>query len=638
MSKNKLDSLQASASFSTNFSLSQITTICIVVGAWLCIYIPGLFQPGLLDDADSVHAEAAREILLNHNWVTLYADGVRYLAKAPLMYWLVALNYKLFGISEWQTRLPLAVSVLLLGWCVYIFGRRFFGCEAGFYAALIIVTSPGFFVFTRFLIPEVIVAIFLTLGLYFFLIAAEQENPSIWLCWGIAVTIALNLLTKSLIGMVFPLGIIFLYLLLTGRLDKLWKFHLISSTLVFLVIAVPWHALAQIQNPAQPTGPEKGFLWFYFINEQFLRFLNKRYPHDYGKVPLPIFYGLLLFFIVPWCAFFFPALKEIPSRFRSWREGLDARGRANLLLAIWIVVIVGFFTFSSRQEYYSLPAAPALALITAGWLQRENDSPQDSHERRAGRIVSVVLLVLGLVVFVICMSLFAVTRPFPPGTDIAEVLRNHAGHYKLSLGHMQDLTIRALGMFRAPLCELGAATLLGTALSWFFRRRGSPLNGNLALTVMMVVFLVCVYQGFVIFSPEISSKNLALKIKQEYQPGQKIVLFGNYEEGASLPFYTHQQVKIIDGIKADLWFGSLFPDVPPVFVTYDSFKRLWYGPDRVYVFTEDPNAADLLAGIDPKTVFVFARSGGKVVFSNRPSASAAHALSGQVRLVVGPTS
>src|SRR6516225_9083917 len=218
MSKNKLDSLEASASFSTNFSLSQITTICIVIGAWLCIYIPGLFQPGLLDDADSVHAEAAREILLNHNWVTLYADGVRYLAKAPLMYWLVALSYKLFGISEWQTRLPLALSVLLMAWCVYIFGRRFFGKEAGFYAALITVTSLGFYVFTRFLIPEVMVAIFLALGLYFFLIACEQSEPSRWLCWAIAVTVALNILTKSLIGLVFPVGIMLAYLILTGDL------------------------------------------------------------------------------------------------------------------------------------------------------------------------------------------------------------------------------------------------------------------------------------------------------------------------------------------------------------------------------------------------------------------------------------
>jgi hypothetical protein len=438
------------------------------------------------------------------------------------------------------------------------------------------------------------------------------------LCSGIAITVALNLLTKSLIGLVFPVGIMLAYLFLTGGLKKIWKLHPLSSTLIFLVVAVPWHALAAIRNPAQPTGPEKGFLWSYFINEQFMRFLNKRIPHDYGKVPLFLFYGLLLLWILPWCAFLFPAFKEIPLSFRTWRDRLDSRGRANLLLGIWIAVIVGFFSFSSRQEYYSLPAVPALALLTAGWLQRESNSSADSRERRAGRLASGILLAIGCLVFVTCMSIFAQTHPFPPGTDIGDVLTAHPGHYKLSLGHMQDLTIEALGMFRAPLWEFGSAMLLGTGLNWFFRRRGSALKANLALAAMMVVILLCVYQGFVIFSPEISSKNLALAIRKDFQPGQTIVFYRNYESGASIVFYTGERVHIIDGRRADLWFGSLFPDAPPVFEDQDSFVRLWNGPNRVYLFTEDPFVEQALRGIDPKTVHIFARSGGKAVFTNQP--------------------
>src|ERR1700740_3732195 len=150
---SELNAAQGEHPPSATFLRPKASMLCIVLGAWLVVYIPGLFHPSLLDDADSVHAEASREILLNHDWVTLYVDGIRYLAKAPLMYWVVAISYKLFGISEWQTRLPLALSGLILAWCVYIFGRRFFGREAGFYAALITVTSPGFYVFTRFLIP-----------------------------------------------------------------------------------------------------------------------------------------------------------------------------------------------------------------------------------------------------------------------------------------------------------------------------------------------------------------------------------------------------------------------------------------------------------------------------------------------------
>lgn len=589
----------------------------VVVGAWLLVYVPGLFHPALLDDADTVHAEASREMLLNHDWVTMFVDGVRYLQKAPLMYWIVTISYKLFGISEWQTRLPLALCVLGLAWVVYLFGRRFFGKEAGFYAALITVTSPGIYVFTRFLIPEVMVALFLTLGFYFFLVADERERPSVWLCWGLAVTIALNVLTKSLIGLVFPAAVIFAFLILTGDLKKLWKFHLPSSALVFLIVAVPWHALAAIRNPAQPSGPEKGFLWSYFVNEQFLRYLNKRVPHDYDKVPLLLFYALLLLWILPWFVFLFPAVREIPVGIRAWRDRLDERGRANLLLGIWAAVIVVFFSFSSRQEYYSLPAVPALALLTAGWLQREAHSPADSRDRRAGRFASSVLLALGFVVFLACMSIFAQTHPFPPGTDIGDVLSSRPGNYKLSLGHMQDLTIESFGLFRAPLWEFGAAMMLGTAFNWFFRRRGSPLKGNLALTAMMVAVLVCVHQGYVIFSPEISSKNLALAIQKEYQPGQTIVIYRNYENGSTLNFYTGIQVHVLDGLRADLWFGSFFPDAPPVFEDYDSFARLWSGPSRVYFFVPESLVDQALKGIDPKSVHIFARSGGKVVLTNQ---------------------
>src|SRR4029077_5218312 len=219
--------------------------------------------------------------------------------------------------------------------------------------------------------------------------------------------------------------------ILMGDLKKLWRFRPISSTLVFLLVAAPWHILAAIRNPPDATSPQKGFLWSYFVNEQFLRYINKRFPYDYDKVLLLLFYGLLLVWILPWFVFIFPAIKEIPASFRAWRNRLDARGRANLLLGVWAVLIIGFFSFSSRQEYYSLPAVPALALLTAGWLQRESNSPADSRARRGGRIASAIPLPLRCLVFVACMSIFAQTPPFPAGTDIGDVLTAHPGHYKL---------------------------------------------------------------------------------------------------------------------------------------------------------------------------------------------------------------
>jgi hypothetical protein len=173
-------------------------------------------------------------------------------------------------------------------------------------------------------------------------------------------------------------------------------------------------------------------------------------------------------------------------------------------------------------------------------------------------------------------------------------------------------------MFRPPLLILGVSLFIGTAANMILRRRGEALKANLALAAMMVAVLFAVFQGYVIFSPVISSKGLALQLKQQYKPDETIVIYHDYEFGSTLNFYTGVPVHMLNGKRADLWFGSYFPDAPHVFEDDESFAHLWSGPHRVYYFFEESYAEDALKGIDPKTVFVFARSGGKVIVTNHP--------------------
>ena len=275
------------------------------------------------------------------------------------MYWGVAASYEVFGISEWSTRLPLMLGVLALLLATYLLGVTAYGERAGLYSAVVLATSLGPYIFTRFQIPDIIVALWLTLGALFFLLSLRQQTPSRWVCWGFAATCALNVLTKSLIGLVFPLGAIFLYLLLTGNLKHILKLRLLSSTLVFITIAAPWHILAALHNPSQ--GAVKGFLWFYFVNEQFLRYVGKRVPPGYDTVPLLIFWALTVLWLAPWMVFLPQSLRRVPRRLRELRAGLNSAQQASLFFLIWALVIVGFFTFSTRQEYYTIPAIPALA-------------------------------------------------------------------------------------------------------------------------------------------------------------------------------------------------------------------------------------------------------------------------------------
>src|ERR1700722_6760722 len=137
---------------------------------WFLLYASfTLLHPPLLDDADSVHAEVAREMVTRHDWVTLYANGIRYLEKAPLLYWSMAASFRCFGTHTWAARLPLALYTLLLLLLVYALGARCFGdAMAGLYAALVLATSFGPFIFTRILIPDAMVCLWLTLAMLCF--------------------------------------------------------------------------------------------------------------------------------------------------------------------------------------------------------------------------------------------------------------------------------------------------------------------------------------------------------------------------------------------------------------------------------------------------------------------------------------
>jgi 4-amino-4-deoxy-L-arabinose transferase-like glycosyltransferase len=569
-----------------------------------------MFSPPLLDDVDTIHAEAAREMLLRHDWVTMYTNGLRYLEKAPLMYWSLAASYELFGISDWSTRLPLMLGFLALVLGTYHLGSFAFGERGGFYSGLALVTSIGPYIFTRFLIPDVLVGLWLVLSHYFFLRSLEEDPPARLTCWGFAAACALNVLTKGLIGLVFPIETIGLYLVLTQNLRHLAKLRLVSSTLVFFVVAAPWHILAAVRNPAQ--GQARGFLWFYFVNEHINRFLNKRVPPGYDTVPLMLFWALLVLWLVPWAVFLPQALRDVPMRLQQMGTTLDRRKRASLLFFLWALVILLFFSFSTRQEYYTIPALPGIALLAGGWLARESSHNATEVERRAGRRSSLVLMVVGILGGVIGLALLTTTHQPAAGVDLAELLKKNPQDYDFSLGHVLDFTPQALGVFRGPLLGASLSLLLGTMLNWWMRRRAKPAWGNAVLSLMMICLLTCVHISFARFSPILSSYDLAVAIQKEYHPGDLIVIDGEYHQASTLNFYTHIPVRVLHAPSGNLWYGEKFPDAPHVFETPQSFANLWSGSARVFLWTDQEDPKELLG----TPHFLLARSGGKAIFTN----------------------
>ena len=619
-------------------------------------------------------------MLLRHNYVTPFIDGIRFFDKPPLMYWMAAGSMHLFGIHDWAARLPLALCVLALILAVYSLGIRLFATisptanpdRAGFYAALATATSIGPYLYTRFYIPDILLALWMTLAVHLFLIALEgiktvrppgsvistgaqrsgeacpepaegtpafftsapnsPTNRTLLPCLAFATVMALNVLTKGLIGLVFPIGFVILYLAITKQLHLLLKFHLLASTAVFLAIAAPWHILAALRNPpiAMPAGlglPAKaGWAWFYLYNEHIARFLSKRIPHDYGLTPVWLFWLYLVLWIMPWAIFLPTAVMDQIRVLRNRVLEATRQNEAALSLLLWAFVVLGFFTLSNRQEYYSLPALPALALIIGSLLARAECTSTGIANPFANRSALnwhlYGLVPLTTLLAIVC-GYFAITASHPaPGADIVSLL-TMAGStqaYNLSLSHVSDLTAAAMGFFRGPLAAT-AVGMLGIGLgSYLLRRARRTYAANLTLAAFMTVILLAAHEGLVRFYPILGSKGLAQAIShaEQVSPGTDdlILIDGELTAGSTLIFYTGQQVHLINGRVNGLWFGSFWPDSPPIFETEDSLRQLWAGPQRIFLFTYDPAARTRdLAPFG--AIHTLASEGGKTVLTNR---------------------
>jgi 4-amino-4-deoxy-L-arabinose transferase-like glycosyltransferase len=706
------------------------TTLTLAV-LWIAFYASfTLFRPALLDDADSVHAEVAREMLLRHDYVTLYANGIRYLEKAPLLYWAMALCMR---VSQFlghpsanclavAARIPLALTVLALAFAVEIFARRaFHNAKAGLYAAVILLSSPGIFLFTRITLPDGMVCLWLTLAMLCFwlteqpsseiVILSAAKNPRIspsnleprtsnLLCYAFAACCALGVLTKGLIGAVFPIAIVALYLLLTrgprAAFTRIRQLHPLTSAAVFLAIAAPWHILIALANPTQghpgnlafagghwqvplPTdGNVHGWTWFYFVNEQLLRYLNLRVPRDYDTVPLYLFWGLCFIWLMPWSAFVFKAaMRFVPTHSAKWRRvlrnhTLDIRMRGWLLLAIWAAFVLLFFSFSTRQEYYVLPALPPLAMLTAGWLSLDSRIAWQPNTydariiRRAVLRCTAVLLVLGTIFAAASLVFLLHTNKPAPDTDLAALLQQNPGDYAMSMGHFLDLNVQALGLFRLPLALAAASLFLGPLTSFILRRRAQPHPATLALAAGAFGVLFAAHLGLQTFAPVLSSAQLAEAIAPQVHSYDLIVIHQEYEYGSTLGFYlqrpqyhfagllgrsgslgvppaapTAAELAQVDyhpvavnpihiltdasyngtpnyGRSSNLLYGSFFPDAPAIFETPQSLVAKWSGPQRIFLWQDLGNQpSPLPAALSP--IYVIAKSGGKEIVSNQPN-------------------
>jgi 4-amino-4-deoxy-L-arabinose transferase-like glycosyltransferase len=474
---------------------------------------------------------------------------------------------------------------------------------------LCLATCIGLFLFTRVLIPDVMLTLAITVALWSLVRALDEAelHPRGWamLMWAALGT---GLLLKGLVAIVFPAATGALYLLITHQLflRKTWtRIYPLTGMVLLLAIALPWHVLATIHNPPyfdftmhSERGSYHGFFWFYFINEHLLRYLGRRYPRDYNTVPRLYFWLFHLIWLFPWSVYL-PAVAKLDFK------PADRGGRTRLLALCWIGFILLFFSFSTTQEYYSMPCYPALALLIGCALA--SDGQLVAYGTRAAAIIATLCCA------VIAIILWLV-RALPAPGDISVALNQNPdiyAAYTLSLGHMGDLTVRAFAYLRLPLALAGLGLLIGAAGAWKFPgRRAVP-----ALVLMIVLFFHAARLALVTFDPYLGSRPLAEALKR--LPEGQLIVDDQYYAFSSVMFYANRRTLLLNGRINNIEYGSYAPAAPDVFLDDQQFARLWSLPERYYLVAAGPAVARFEKLLGKPALHVVLESGGKFMFANR---------------------
>jgi 4-amino-4-deoxy-L-arabinose transferase-like glycosyltransferase len=582
--------------------------VIVALAASLVFCLNAISPPRLMDDVDAVQAQIARTMLETGDWVTARLDGVAYLEKSPLIYWVMAVSYRVFGVRDWAARLPLALIVVLLCWVTYRFGRWGIGERAGVFSGVILATSVGLYLFTRILIPDAALTLTITVTLWAWMRLLEDDapKPRRWAAL-MGAALGCGLLLKGLIAGVFPVLAGLAYMACSGQLlaRAAWKkLHLLIVIGVALLVATPWHVLAMLANPPlfafslhSGPGEYRGFFWFYFFNEHLLRFLNLRYPRDYNTVPRALFWLLNLVWLFPWSAY-------LPGTFKVAYGRATRAARVRLLALCWIGTVMLFFTFSTTQEYYSMPIYPALALLIGSALAEERWTAAGS--RVLAGIFAVLTAVMGTILVLVAKT--------PADGELATALAQHPEMYTLSLGHMGDLTLAAFAYLRLPLGLAASACALCAIGAWVARRDAA--RAAAVLVVGMIVFFQAARVALIRFDPYLGSYPLALALAAS--PPGELIEADSYYSFSSVFFYTNRPALLLDGRNNNLEYGSYAPNAPQVFIDDAGFAQRWRSQDRYYLLINEPDLPHMVDVVHGERMYRVKTSSGKVLISNLP--------------------
>jgi 4-amino-4-deoxy-L-arabinose transferase-like glycosyltransferase len=487
------------------------------------------------------YAEIPREMLVTGDFITPHLNGLKYFEKPPLFYWLQAASLKAFGINEFGAGLPNALIGIFCCLATYLGARKIFGRGAALLSSFILATCTIFFVLTQIATLDLTFTLFLTSAMLTFLIGINTppgNKSRKYYLFSTYILSAFAILTKGLIGAIFPILIIFFYVVLTNDWRNLKNYYIPSGIVLFLCIALPWHILVQIKNPE--------FFHFYFIEQHFLRYITVYAERTQPWWFLPT---TLLGGFYPWMFFLFPVIIHNLS-FR-WQERMLHKNQ--MFFLIWPICIYIFYTFSSSKLVpYLLPTLSPLAILTGKYFA-------DHWQSNRNKAISI-----GVILFTVTFFFLGITAFFAP-----------------NFSTFQQQHVNAILFYRIGLLAICGALL--TSLVYF---RGSIRAGVIALIISTGVLFISV-KPLIPLANHQSIKPLITLLQTHLQPGDEVVSFQTYYH--DLPFYLNRIVTMVD-YQGELKFGIQHTkNTENWVINKQIFTKRWLGNKKMFMITNTGN-------------------------------------------------
>ena len=449
-----------------------------------------LFEPD-----EGRNAEKAREVLLLNDWITPHENFYPILDKPIFFYWLIALFYQLFGVSEWTARLPSLLSALGCVFLIYRFSRVYWGRWVALWSALILVTSVEFFILARTVIFDMPLTFCETVALLAFYEAEQSENRRrrAALCVAMYLALGAGTLIKGLVALVIPGIVFFLFILLRRRWQILRRIYLIPGAGVFLAVVLPWYLQAEARNP--------GYLNYYLWAEHFGRYTTASFDRS---EPWYYFIGVALVGFFPWTLVLPWIIKNL------WRRSWDDK---TVYLVLWVSVPLLFFSAShSKLPHYILPIFPALSILAGATLV-------GLYEQSGSKLRWVMIsiwVVQSLNALYLLLGAFYPTilaHQIQRFSDMAFLLWLYATVSLVILGYM--------------------------ASRWITHDRVRQGPIYLAQVVGLSVFFMLLTEVMISAAPDRSAKQTAMAVLSHLRSGEQVALFETYMSG--LPFYLRAE-------------------------------------------------------------------------------------------------